>query len=79
MKKLSQKHERYQHGKYYIDIFEEKTTYEAYLRHKDYGVSDLMFGEPKTQTSYEEFLDLVKRNLPDYIETYKYNYEYTFQ
>ena len=40
---------RYEDGDYLIDIVEDNELFEAWLSHKDYGISTLMFGVPKRQ------------------------------
>lgn len=75
MKKTNQKITRYEYKKYYIDIIETKTDFEAWITGKRCGLSSLMFGECKVQPvcenpTFESFLDLVECNLPEYVALY---------
>ena len=60
---------------YSIDITFDGETYEAWLYNNAYGVKDLMFGCPVEQQSFDYFLDMVENSAPEYIETYKDQYE----
>ena len=68
---------RYEDGDYLIDIVEDNELFEAWLSHKDYGISTLMFGVPKRQEGnkiempFEAFRILVETNLDDYKATYE--------
>lgn len=73
MKRTDIKITRYKDGEFYIDIVELESTYEAWLSHNSYGISDLMFGVPKTQQSLHEFVELVEINLVDYERYYMTN------
>lgn len=53
------------HG-YLIDIVTLRNDYEAWIYCEDDGVKHLMFGMPKEQQSYEEFLEIVEANIDDY-------------
>lgn len=57
---------------FYVDIIDnpEKESYEAFIYEKDCGIKDFMFGCPKTQNTYEEFLELIECSLTDYKITY---------
>ena len=63
-------------GKFIVNIVEITddlcTTYEAWLSMPKYGVSDFMFGVPKSQytPNIESFIDLVDCNLPPYMRMY---------
>ena len=69
---------RYESGDFYIDITETDNTREAWLRHKDCGISELMFSMEIKQadgiTSYGWFLDIVEANLPAYKDSYEKEY-----
>lgn len=61
-----------------ILIFENRSgkyeTYEAWLRGKDYGIMELMFGCDKAQVDLEVFQKLVEFNVLTYAESYIYDY-----
>ena len=73
MKRTSVKFTRYEDDGFYIDIIRMKDSLEAYISHKDYGISELMFGAV-TYTSDSDFLEMVKRNLESYKDIYKQQY-----
>ena len=56
---------------YMVEIFKVDDTYEAWLYNREYGIKDLMFGMPVEQQSFDEFLEIVEANVPEYIELYK--------
>ena len=62
---------------YIVDIFNVDDTYEAWLYNREYGIKDLMFGMPVEQQSFDEFLEIVEANVPEYIELYKAQHEDT--
>lgn len=75
MKKTNIKTETYAlTGGFMIDIVTTDATYEAFLYHKKCGVKDLMFGCPKEQQPYEDFLELVEINADEYISDYAGEY-----
>jgi hypothetical protein len=53
-----------------IDIIETNETYEAWLFKRNYGFKTLMFGVPITQQSKEEFINIVTKNVLQYIPMY---------
>ena len=64
---------RYEDGDFIIEIEERDDMYEAWLRHREYGIEYSMFDVNKTDVSgIEEFTQMVEDNLPlyekDYIE-----------
>lgn len=65
---------RFKHGDFFVDIVELDDMYEAWLRHKNYGISDMMFGDPKEYGDLNWFLDLVEANLDEYEEGYMEEY-----
>lgn len=86
MKKVNNKITTYEHeiiddeyeGKVCIDIVETPDSFEAWIYDENYGIKELMWGEPKnnmmfnepyTQT-FEEFKKLVTANIKDYIRSY---------
>lgn len=80
MKKTSAKITRFESGKWYVDIIETRTMFEAWLSRKDCGVSDLMFCSAKKQmdsdgNEWEEdsdfFCEMVEVNLPEYKAIYE--------
>ena len=46
MKQTDVKITRFEVGEFNIDIVESADAYEAWLSHKDYGISSLIFGLP---------------------------------
>ena len=71
MKKTNIKITRYADGEFVIDIVKTKDMngddiYEAWLQHKNYGVSDMMFGYRCKDVTYDEFIEMVEANLPDH-------------
>lgn len=60
---------------YMIDIVTTRTTFESWLYHKDYCAKMFLWGCPKDQQSYFEYMQLVKENIPDYIEDYQREFE----
>lgn len=77
MKKSDDKITRFEQDGFYIDIVETEDAYakavgrryfEAWLQHKNFGMSTLMFGS--ATDDFEYFLDLVDKNLNIYIENY---------
>lgn len=61
---------RYVYGDYNIDIIENPEHYEAWLSHKHYGISELMFGLTKKDVNEELFLEIVENNLGESIYEY---------
>lgn len=57
------------HGKrrMMIMVTENQELYEAWLYCDGYGIMTYMFGGPKWQDTYAEFIDMVEANLEDYI------------
>lgn len=71
MKKSTDKITRYIVGEYYVDFVEKDDMWEAWLQHKSYGISELMFGLPKEQTPKKmDALFIVCNNLPEYMKQY---------
>lgn len=60
---------RFEHGNFWVDIVELEDWYEAWLQHKDYGISDMMFGLGK-ENDLDYFLEIVEVNLDEYEEGY---------
>ena len=56
---------------YLIDIVETDENYEAYIYTKHDGIKMLMFGCPKEQQTEEEFFELVKGTVDEYIAEYE--------
>lgn len=67
---------RYISGDYYIDIVtnNETETREAWLQHKNYGISELMFGLEVKAVSPQRFIEIVEENLEQYKEDYADEY-----
>lgn len=61
---------------FFVDVNTLPENYEAWIYHKEYGVKMLMFGMPKYQQSYEEFLELVDDDAATYIDNYSQEYMY---
>lgn len=53
-----------------IDIVEDEENRSAWIYRNSYGTKSLMWGEEKTQSTFEEFLEMVEANAPDYIDEY---------
>ena len=68
----------YEDGDFFVEIRVAKRGYEAWINHKDYGISMLMFGIMKNNgtnhTTYSQFVDMVDGNLDDYKERYMKTY-----
>lgn len=62
-----------------VDIVDKDDAFEAWIYHKDYGIKDLMWGEPKKNTIFGEpftqtlqgFKSLVEANLEAYAGDYR--------
>ena len=75
MDKTDIKITRYEKDGFWIDIVDKTEDWEAWFTAKEYGVSDLIFGWPKNQSSsYEEFLGAVDANFDEYAELYMINH-----
>lgn len=70
MKKTSAKITRFESGKWFVDIIEMHTGFEAWLTRKDYGVSDFMFGMPNKNMTNDFFCEMVDANLDEYKRVY---------
>lgn len=71
MKKVNFRTETYDiGGGFYVDIVTKNDTYESWIYNDDYGQKEIMFGCPKEQQSYGEFVDLVHANIPCYMSIY---------
>ena len=70
MKKTSAKVTRFESGKWWVDVIETRTMYEAWLTRKAYGCSTLMFGYFKKDMSYDTFCEIVEANLDEYKRVY---------
>lgn len=57
-----------------MDFVHTDGTYEGWIYHRDYGVKDLIFGLPMTQSTRSEALDLLQYNLENGIESYRKQY-----
>lgn len=67
---------RYRHDDFFVDIIVDKANHhrDAWLTHRDYGVSVLMFGEDVKQHTHDQFIRLVELNLDGYIKDYMAEY-----
>lgn len=63
------------HPDYRIEVKTVDGAFEAWLHHKDYGVSTLMFGSDMDDMSLEKFLDIVYHEYVVYLTSYKEAYE----
>lgn len=61
----------FEDGEWFVDIVKGPNGLEAWLQHKDYGISELMFGS--NEMTYEDFLFTAEWNL------YIYKYSYTLR
>ena len=52
-----------------VDVVETKTTYEAWIYHKDHGHKDFMFGL-ENKTNINEFTEVVEGNINQYVKDY---------
>lgn len=71
--------ERFRDGSFIIDIVSHDGTREAWLQHKDCGVSVMMFGIPVRQPGrpamfYNEFLRMVEDSLTQHEQMYVEDY-----
>lgn len=64
----------YRKGNYYIIIKATLDDFEAYIQEEKCGIIEMMFGIAKKDILYWEFIELVEKNLDDYIEYYEEEY-----
>lgn len=59
---------------FYVDIVtdNQRMEYGAWVYHESCGDKDFMFGVPFSQNSYEDFYNMVCRNLDMYVDDYKF-------
>ena len=74
MEKTNIKITRFADGDWFVDVVENEETYEAWLQHKDYGISSLMFGMMKKDKTFEEFCETAKMNLDNQKDFYQEEY-----
>lgn len=75
MKEIKQESRVYEYDDdFRVEVVTGDENYEAWLWHKDYGIKSLMFGMPKSQQSYEEFLDTVEATIVMDITQYANEY-----
>ena len=55
--------ECYKAGEWVVSIYDNDNTYDVYLKHEKYGISDLMFGVFKENTDHNELLEMIEANL----------------
>lgn len=74
MKQIMNKTTTYRVDEHYlVDIVEfPDNLKEAWLYHDSYGTKTFMFGT--CMETLSSFLEIVERNLPDYIKTYNQEY-----
>lgn len=73
MKKTEIKTTTYSYVKeYLVDIVETENDYEAYVYSKDNCYKIFMFGCPKEQQTKDEFIDMVKASMDDFISDYEH-------
>lgn len=66
---------RFMHNDFVVTVIETDDDFEAWLHHKDYGVSALLFAVPKFQPhakeiTYPGFLGMVESSIEAEIKTY---------
>jgi len=79
MEQTNAKIKQYKEGDYLVNTIETDEGYSAWLGHRMYGVSSEMFGIAKQTPGFpavteEEFLQMVKNELPENIRAYKEEY-----
>ena len=77
MEKTNVKITRYKYGDFFVDIVDDGEVFEAFLLHKDYGVSSMMFGVQKKDIidgSEERFVNLVEGQIVPYLADYMDEY-----
>ena len=79
MEQTNAKLKQYKEGDYLINTIETDEEYSAWLEHRLYGVSSEMFGIAKQApglpvVTEEEFLQMVKNELPESIRAYREEY-----
>lgn len=72
LQKLDTKVTQYADGKWIITIVDSGKMFESYLSHKDYGVSDYMFGY--CSNNLADYMELVESNLKSYKVIYMKEY-----
>lgn len=65
---------RFSDDDFYIDIVEEEKTLEAWMQHKNFGISVLMYGLLKSDVSYNDFVAMVARDCKAYEQQYMEEY-----
>ena len=57
---------------FYIDIVDILLTdfYEAWIWNEEYGIKELMFAMPTEQQTYNEFVEIVRKNAYEYMNTF---------
>ena len=73
MEKTNTKITRFKSGKYYIDIVENESGFEAWISTNEDCVSMMLFGVPKKQSSFpgyiettDSFCKLIKSDIASY-------------
>lgn len=74
MDKTNIKITRFMDGDWNIDIVDLDDIYEAWIQHKQYGVSSLMFGLMKKDVSFSDAFEIIKANIKEHKEFYRENY-----
>lgn len=75
MKRTNTNIVRFEDGDFWVDIVDDGDVWEAWLTRKNYAISELMFGWPKTQPDgstydFDAFCELVEGNLEEYEADY---------
>ena len=60
---------------YNVEIGAADVCWDCWLYKNNYGVKSYMFGLPRTNTTLEQCVEIVRANAPEYIETYRKEYE----
>ena len=75
MKEIKQESRVYEYDDgFRVEIVIGDENYEAWLWHKNYGIKASMFGMPKSQQSYEDFLETVEATIIEDIIAYAQDY-----
>ena len=75
MKRITNKIiDTYEDGDFIIEITRTDYGWDAWLCEKSYGIKNMMFGCFESHFTYQEFLEAVEANLPEYEADYTEEY-----
>ncbi len=78
MEKTDIKITRFEDADFWVDVIDAGDNWEAWITHKAYGISSLMFGYPKKQpdcnVDFDFFCEIVEVNLEEYEDNYYDDY-----